>query len=49
MMPVDREHSRKPDEAYPRINQLAAGPYVELFARGTATGCDSFGDEIGVR
>lgn len=28
-----REHSRKPDEAYDRIERLVAGPYVELFAR----------------
>jgi N6-adenosine-specific RNA methylase IME4 len=27
-----RQHSRKPDEAYRRIEQLVAGPYVELFA-----------------
>jgi N6-adenosine-specific RNA methylase IME4 len=29
-----REHSRKPDEAYARIEALCAGPYLELFARG---------------
>ena len=28
-----REHSRKPDEVYERIERLVAGPYVELFAR----------------
>jgi N6-adenosine-specific RNA methylase IME4 len=28
-----REHSRKPDEVYKRIERLVAGPYVELFAR----------------
>jgi N6-adenosine-specific RNA methylase IME4 len=28
-----REHSRKPDEIYDRIERLVAGPYVELFAR----------------
>jgi N6-adenosine-specific RNA methylase IME4 len=27
-----REHSRKPDETYRRIERLVAGPYVELFA-----------------
>jgi N6-adenosine-specific RNA methylase IME4 len=27
------EHSRKPDEAYERIERLAEGPYIELFAR----------------
>jgi N6-adenosine-specific RNA methylase IME4 len=28
-----REHSRKPDEQYERIERLYAGPYLELFAR----------------
>jgi N6-adenosine-specific RNA methylase IME4 len=28
-----REHSRKPDEAYDRIERLCEGPYLELFAR----------------
>jgi N6-adenosine-specific RNA methylase IME4 len=28
-----REHSRKPDEIYERIEALCDGPYVELFAR----------------
>jgi N6-adenosine-specific RNA methylase IME4 len=28
-----REHSRKPDEIYERIERLVAGPYLELFAR----------------
>ena len=28
-----REHSRKPDEVYERVEALCAGPYVEVFAR----------------
>lgn len=28
-----REHSRKPDEAYARIEALCEGPYLEMFAR----------------
>jgi N6-adenosine-specific RNA methylase IME4 len=28
-----REHSRKPDEAYERIEALVPGPYLERFAR----------------
>jgi N6-adenosine-specific RNA methylase IME4 len=28
-----REHSRKPDEIYNRIERLVDGPYLELFAR----------------
>jgi N6-adenosine-specific RNA methylase IME4 len=30
-----REHSRKPDEMYDIIEACSAGPYLELFARGT--------------
>lgn len=40
-----REHSRKPDEAYLRIERLISGPYIELFARQTRHGWDSLGDE----
>ena len=29
-----REHSRKPDEQYPLIEQCSWGPYLELFGRG---------------
>jgi N6-adenosine-specific RNA methylase IME4 len=43
-----REHSRKPDEMYERIEQLAPGPYLELFARGTRTGWDSWGEQTGL-
>ncbi len=44
-----REHSRKPDEAYARIEALCAGPYLELFARGAAAraGWDRWGAEAG--
>lgn len=41
-----REHSRKPDEQYERIERLVAGPYVELFARQTREGWDSWGNEV---
>jgi N6-adenosine-specific RNA methylase IME4 len=40
-----REHSRKPDEQYGRIERLCAGPYVELFARQRWPGWHSWGDE----
>jgi N6-adenosine-specific RNA methylase IME4 len=41
-----REHSRKPDEVRDRITQLVSGPYVELFARGTAQFWDTeFSDQ----
>ena len=41
-----REHSRKPDEAYERIEALVPGPYLELFAREQRTGWDSWGSEV---
>ena len=28
-----REHSRKPDDTFDRVEEYAAGPYLELFAR----------------
>jgi N6-adenosine-specific RNA methylase IME4 len=31
-----RQHSRKPDEIYDRIERLVAGPFLELFASGEA-------------
>lgn len=43
-----REHSRKPDCVRDRIQQLVAGPYIELFARSGHLGFDSWGDEVGV-
>lgn len=42
-----REHSRKPDEQYDRIEQLVAGPYLELFARQNRPGWESWGNETG--
>jgi N6-adenosine-specific RNA methylase IME4 len=41
-----REHSRKPDEQYERIERLCAGPYVELFARQRRPGWYSWGNEL---
>ena len=40
-----REHSRKPDEIYNYIEDLLEGPYLELFARNTRAGWDSWGNE----
>jgi N6-adenosine-specific RNA methylase IME4 len=40
-----REHSRKPDEVYVRIERFCPGPRVELFARQARPGWDVFGDE----
>jgi N6-adenosine-specific RNA methylase IME4 len=44
-----REHSRKPDEAPPRIERLLAGPYLELFARAERPGWTTWGNEIARR
>lgn len=40
-----REHSRKPEEVYERIERLTAGPYLELFARESRPGWDSWGHQ----
>jgi N6-adenosine-specific RNA methylase IME4 len=42
-----REHSRKPDEIYSRIESLCDGPYLELFARQQWPGWTCVGDEVG--
>lgn len=42
-----REHSRKPDEQYARIEALVGGPYVELFARAQRPGWQAWGNEVG--
>jgi N6-adenosine-specific RNA methylase IME4 len=41
-----RDHSRKPDCVYERIERLVAGPYCELFARQRRPGWDSWGNEL---
>lgn len=41
-----REHSRKPDCVYERIEQLVAGPYLELFARTQHPGWTSWGNQV---
>jgi N6-adenosine-specific RNA methylase IME4 len=40
-----REHSRKPDEAYERIEALCEGPYLEMFARFSRPGWDRWGSD----
>jgi N6-adenosine-specific RNA methylase IME4 len=42
-----RQHSRKPDETYGRIEALCDGPYLELFARQQWPGWVCAGNEIG--
>jgi N6-adenosine-specific RNA methylase IME4 len=41
-----REHSRKPDEFYRRVEAYCAGPFVDLYARERRTGWDAYGDEV---
>lgn len=42
-----REHSRKPDEQYERIEALVDGPYLELFARQAWPKWTAWGNETG--
>jgi N6-adenosine-specific RNA methylase IME4 len=41
-----REHSRKPEAVRERVERLVTGPYLELFARETKPGWDSWGDQV---
>ncbi|MDF1566224.1 MAG: MT-A70 family methyltransferase [Deltaproteobacteria bacterium] len=41
-----REHSRKPDEQYERIEWISPGPRVEFFARRPRAGWCSWGNEL---
>lgn len=47
IMSPRREHSRKPDEQYERIQRLVAGPYLEMFARQGRPGWAVWGNEVG--
>jgi len=39
-------HSKKPEVAYKMIEEMYAGPYIELFARNKRKGWENFGNEI---
>jgi N6-adenosine-specific RNA methylase IME4 len=41
-----REHSRKPDEQYERIQRLVGGPYLEMFARQAWPGWQHWGNQV---
>ena len=41
-----REHSRKPDEFYKRVERLVAGPYLDMFAREQRPGWATWGDDV---
>jgi N6-adenosine-specific RNA methylase IME4 len=40
-----REHSRKPDEAYARIERPVAGSYLDVFGRQSRSGWVTYGHE----
>lgn len=40
-----RRHSEKPEEFYSMVEQVAPGPYLEMFARRPRLGWDVWGDE----
>lgn len=42
---MKREHSRKPDEIIPIIESCSQAPRIELFARGTRSGWDMWGNQ----
>ncbi|MBN8907274.1 MAG: hypothetical protein J0H99_11750 [Rhodospirillales bacterium] len=44
---IRREHSRKPDEMYPLIEDLFDGPYLELFSQTDRKNWTSWGDQAG--
>jgi N6-adenosine-specific RNA methylase IME4 len=41
-----RQHSRKPDDIYKRIERLVDGPYLEIFARQRWPDWDQWGDQV---
>ena len=40
-----REHSRKPDEFYRRVERFCDGPRLDLFARASRPSWDTWGNE----
>jgi N6-adenosine-specific RNA methylase IME4 len=42
-----REHSRKPDEFFTRVERYCQGPYVELFSRQSRPGWSCWGNDVG--
>lgn len=43
-----REHSRKPDEQYPLIEDCSPGPLLEMFARYARPGWSAWGKEVDI-
>lgn len=48
MFAARREHSRKPDAQYERIEQMYDGRYMEIFARQVWPGWSQYGDQVGL-
>jgi N6-adenosine-specific RNA methylase IME4 len=46
MAEARREHSRKPDEQYRRIEAMFDGPYLEMFARQRRPNWDQWGNQV---
>lgn len=46
MAEARREHSRKPDEQYRRIETMFDGPYLEMFARQRRDNWDAWGNQV---
>lgn len=42
-----REHSRKPEQFYERVEHYADGPRLDLFARAERFGWTTWGDQVG--
>lgn len=45
IMAPAREHSRKPDEVYRRLERYADGPYLDMFGRQSRPGWTVWGDQ----
>lgn len=43
-----REHSRKPDEFFRRVERYCDGPRCDLFSRERRPGWDAWGDQVGL-
>lgn len=42
-----REHSRKPEQFYDRVEKYSAGPYLDMFSRQARPGWSAWGNEVG--
>ena len=47
VLELRREHSRKPDCVYDRIEELVPGPYLAMFSRTDRDVWDAFGNDTG--